>query len=86
MGVVFDCFWWWRAEFGGQLNPYPDDGDLEEQSEPILSAFDYQHTSNSISGGVVPDWQWAAGITFPFETVLGIDANVPVDGEFLLPL
>ncbi|GKZ25185.1 hypothetical protein AbraIFM66951_001118 [Aspergillus brasiliensis] len=23
-GVVFDCFWWWRAEFQGQTNPYAD--------------------------------------------------------------
>lgn len=22
LGVVFDCFWWWRAAFGGQENPY----------------------------------------------------------------
>ena len=22
MSVIFDCFWWWRAEFGGQSHPY----------------------------------------------------------------
>lgn len=22
MSVVFDCFWWWREEFGGQTSPY----------------------------------------------------------------
>ena len=22
MSVAFDCFWWWRAEFGGLSNPY----------------------------------------------------------------
>ena len=22
MSVLFDSHWWWRAEFGGQLNPY----------------------------------------------------------------
>ena len=26
MSVVFDCFWWWREEFGGQPSPYGDDG------------------------------------------------------------
>ena len=22
MGIVFDCFWWWREEFQGKTNPY----------------------------------------------------------------
>jgi transcriptional regulatory protein LEU3 len=22
MSVIFDCFWWWRAEFAGQADPY----------------------------------------------------------------
>jgi hypothetical protein len=22
MSVLFDCLWWWRAEFGGKSNPY----------------------------------------------------------------
>jgi len=22
MSIVFDCFWWWREEFGGQSSPY----------------------------------------------------------------
>lgn len=25
MSVVFDCFWWWREEFGGQPSPYHED-------------------------------------------------------------
>jgi hypothetical protein len=25
MSVVFDCFWWWREEFGGRPSPYRDD-------------------------------------------------------------
>lgn len=24
MSVVYDCYWWWRQEFGGQPNPYED--------------------------------------------------------------
>ena len=26
MGVVFDCFWWWREEFQGKTSPYTDTG------------------------------------------------------------
>ena len=26
MGIVFDCFWWWREEFQGKLNPYKNYG------------------------------------------------------------
>ena len=22
MSLVYDCYWWWRQEFGGQSNPY----------------------------------------------------------------
>ena len=22
MGIVYDCFWWWREEFQGKSNPY----------------------------------------------------------------
>ena len=24
MSIMFDCFWWWRQEFGGQTNPFAD--------------------------------------------------------------
>ena len=24
MSVVFDCYWWWRQEFAGQSDPYPE--------------------------------------------------------------
>ena len=26
MGIVHDCFWWWREEFQGKSNPYRDYG------------------------------------------------------------
>ena len=29
MSVIFDCFWWWRAEFGGQCFPYDEKDDQE---------------------------------------------------------
>lgn len=32
MSVVFDCFWWWRAEFLGQPNPYVEQS---ESSRPL---------------------------------------------------
>jgi hypothetical protein len=25
MSVVFDCFWWWREEFAGQVSPYNEE-------------------------------------------------------------
>lgn len=51
-----------------------------------MTDFDYQLTANIISGGIVPDWQWAAGITFPFENGLEIDMNASANGEFVLPI
>ncbi|KAF2233648.1 hypothetical protein EV356DRAFT_200261 [Viridothelium virens] len=35
MSVIFDCFWWWRAEFGGQYFPY---GDRDERELPSAEA------------------------------------------------
>ncbi|KAL9094240.1 MAG: hypothetical protein Q9165_003380 [Trypethelium subeluteriae] len=41
MSVIFDCFWWWRAEFGGQYFPYGDKDDREvpsvDATEPVRS-------------------------------------------------
>jgi transcriptional regulatory protein LEU3 len=32
MSVIFDCFWWWRAEFGGKSFPYDrENGDRADQ-------------------------------------------------------
>ncbi|KAI9706999.1 MAG: hypothetical protein M1820_004587 [Bogoriella megaspora] len=33
MSVVFDCFWWWRAEFAGQNFPYAEKDD-DQAIEP----------------------------------------------------
>ena len=36
MSVAFDCFWWWRAEFGGLSNPYiPAAEPLPSANEPV---------------------------------------------------
>ncbi|KAG9242434.1 hypothetical protein BJ878DRAFT_170303 [Calycina marina] len=85
MGVVFDCFWWWRAEFGGQLNPYLEDGDLEHHNEQYMSNFDYQHSAGSINHGIVSDWQWAAGMTFPIDNNIGLERHPSANGGYLLP-
>jgi transcriptional regulatory protein LEU3 len=31
MSVLFDCLWWWRAEFGGKCNPY-----IEPESDRVF--------------------------------------------------
>lgn len=33
MSVVFDCFWWWREEFGGRASPYSHDSPSIPQGE-----------------------------------------------------
>lgn len=45
MSVVFDCFWWWREEFGGQASPYreataevPGEGELPIQTKYLRSS------------------------------------------------
>ena len=36
MSVAFDCFWWWRAEFGGLSNPYTNTAErLQLANEPV---------------------------------------------------
>ena len=34
MSVLFDSHWWWRAQFGGQFNPY-----LESENDQPVSSF-----------------------------------------------
>ena len=46
MSVVFDCFWWWRAEFAGQPNPFPDAEDTSAQggnSKPFGQHFSFSY-------------------------------------------
>lgn len=84
MGVVFDCFWWWRAEFGGQINPYPDEGDVMQDDDQMISDLDY--AANSLNNGIVSDWQWAAGMIFPMDNGLDLGGGPSANGEYLLPL
>ena len=35
MSVVFDCFWWWREEFTGQISPYRDDSQYSSRYSQI---------------------------------------------------
>ena len=94
MSVIFDCFWWWRAEFGGQSNPYPDQEDSREThgappgliSAPLISmpAFpEADITLPFIDGDddLFPDWQWAAGLTFPIDNQISSNpGNTPGTG------
>ncbi|KAH8892217.1 hypothetical protein GQ53DRAFT_841049 [Thozetella sp. PMI_491] len=42
MSIVFDCLWWWRAEFGGKSNPY-----IEQESEAPPGFVRTAHTTAS---------------------------------------
>ncbi len=33
MSVVFDCFWWWREEFGGRPSPFRDEEDYTAKGD-----------------------------------------------------
>jgi transcriptional regulatory protein LEU3 len=94
MSVIFDCFWWWRAEFGGQSNPYQDQGESREindalhgrigtppMSMPAFSGADMTLPFMDGDDSLFPDWQWAAGLTFPIDNQMSSDLiNVPNSG------
>ena len=86
MGVCFDCFWWWRAEFGvGQA--YPEEGDSSTADLNMSPSFDDYFLLNSTTdASVFPDWEWAAGTTFPFEPDLTYNGEQSMPEDFTLPL
>ncbi|SPO07050.1 uncharacterized protein DNG_09744 [Cephalotrichum gorgonifer] len=79
MSVVFDCFWWWREEFGGQPSPYAEDAN--ESPEEGIETNGGLHTPGSAGGlptdesllnnnivifadETFPDYDWAANFDF----------------------
>ena len=57
LGVVFDCFWWWRSEFRGQTNPFADNvqrigqnGGPNRDSMIYPSSNFFQESNSAFSG------------------------------------
>ncbi|PVH74739.1 hypothetical protein DL98DRAFT_20917 [Cadophora sp. DSE1049] len=81
VGVVFECFWWWRTEFDGKPNIYSEEGEPQSEDPTIPEAiYDPNLSDIDIYSTVFPDWQWAAGpnflADFPDGIELGLD-NIP---------
>ena len=58
MSVVFDLYWWWRQEFGGQPNPYdekPNEGPTPATAPPEVSASLPQPDSDLLGADF---WSW----------------------------
>jgi len=85
MSVVFDSFWWWREEFSGVQNPYPDmeedfvakdtenvtrGGTLKDgKSGTVLPGCFEQLFPLPASDEYFPDYDWAASIDFPTQNL-----------------
>jgi transcriptional regulatory protein LEU3 len=61
MSIVFDCFWWWRAEFGAQSNPYTNKDESEAQLE-LVTGVDRNTPAPALTSTVVQPWMTATAI------------------------
>ncbi|CAM1507621.1 Fc.00g072620.m01.CDS01 [Cosmosporella sp. VM-42] len=74
MSIVFDCFWWWREEFAGQISPYRDDSQPSvsspaiEESGSQSQVLDVPPPNNMTDASFMfldepfPDYDWAANM------------------------
>lgn len=83
--MVFDCYWWWRAEFGGQANLF--EAPSNEQgvnpvptpaTEPLSLLLDPSFMAQNRCGfpvdstlGIIPDWDWTASFDVPWDSLMG---------------
>lgn len=49
MSIVFDCFWWWRQEFGGQKDPYVEQSGLRSKFSKVAYRMYLTKSTMSIS-------------------------------------
>lgn len=49
MSIVFDCFWWWRQEFGGQKDPYIEQSGHQSKSSRIFYSMHLFQSTMSVS-------------------------------------
>ncbi|KAG7284396.1 hypothetical protein NEMBOFW57_010769 [Staphylotrichum longicolle] len=82
MGIVHDCFWWWREEFQGKANPY------NAQRKPASEGTSLFHLSDAVALGsnsaatpgqeilnemdVLRDLTGLTGLTMPEDLVFAI--------------
>lgn len=59
MSVLFDSFWWWRAEFGGKSNPYVESyrspvasPAMRAAADPTAMEHDHQPAGNAAAGDI----------------------------------
>ena len=48
MSIVFDCFWWWREEFAGQVSPYGDSSHQEGTTRDFAANLGYVKLTISV--------------------------------------
>ncbi|OAG38588.1 hypothetical protein AYO21_07248 [Fonsecaea monophora] len=82
MSMVYDCFWWWRQEFGGQSNVYGDNhGD--ENPNHILDDFAPSLDSDQLdlvdlNLTPIPDLQWPVFDKFFTENWPSLDLDMSI--------
>ncbi|KIV90855.1 hypothetical protein PV10_05461 [Exophiala mesophila] len=78
MSMVYDCFWWWRQEFGGQSSVYGDHN-ADDNANFNLDHFTPFWDNNNLdlinldSAGPIPDLEWPLFDKFCTESWPSID-------------
>ncbi|OQV02769.1 Fungal specific transcription factor domain-containing protein [Cladophialophora immunda] len=85
MSMVYDCFWWWRQEFGGQSNVYGDNH-VDENTNPALDHFapgldNDQLDLVDLDLTPIPDLQWPVFDKFFTENWPSLDLDIGISKQ-----
>ncbi|OAP57944.1 hypothetical protein AYL99_07034 [Fonsecaea erecta] len=85
MSMVYDCFWWWRQEFGGQSNVYGDNH-VDENTNLAPDEFAPDLASDqldlvNLDLTPIPDLQWPVFDKFFIENWPSLDLDIGVSKQ-----
>ncbi|EXJ66224.1 uncharacterized protein A1O5_10840 [Cladophialophora psammophila CBS 110553] len=82
MSMVYDCFWWWRQEYGGQSNVYGDNH-VDQTANANLDHFtpgldNDQLDLVNLNLTPIPDLQWPVFDKFFIENWPSLDLDISI--------
>lgn len=87
MGVVYDCFWYWRQEFLGYRNPYNQErGTRPEQEDHLASIVAQNNIQQEADMDPTTLYEDDAFMNVPHEDALFSEWNWSADDSILAGL
>lgn len=91
MSVLFDCLWWWRAEYAGiGANPYIQDGEQDATALEESSSMDAngQEMVQPVTAWAIPDADLLSYMSYDFTNLTDWDwaASLQFNDTNLVPM